>query len=249
MLRIAIIDNEKTVREGLVLLLQHFSNDIELIQEASGISDGLQLLKEFKPNLVFLDVELDEGTSFDILNQLETYDFHIVFITAYNKYAVNAFKFSALDFIQKPVSLEELSVAVQKAKEQIKSDHFVHQFKILNESLSELKQGEQKIVLRDQKSLYFVKVNEIYNLEAKGSYTQFYLTDNRKIIVSKNLKEYESLLEPFHFIRTHQSHLVNVSKIIRLDKTDGGSIVLENKMEIPISQRKWDEVIRIFEDK
>ena len=246
-MKVLLIDNEENIITSISSMLQNHCEGIKEINYANGVKYGIAKIEEFKPNIVFLDVEMDDGTGFDLVSQLKEINFQLIFVTAHNKYAINAFKFSAIDFIQKPVDIDDLITAFNKAKSQIHSKDIINQFQILKDSISNIQNKDQKIVLKDNKSIYFIQVNDIFNCEAEGSYTTFHLVNNQKITVSKPLKEYELLLETFGFFRPHNSHLVNSSKITRLDKANGGLLILNNKAEIPISQRKWDYVLQLLD--
>lgn len=241
-----VIDNEELIRTGFVRNLKKLTAYVDSVEEADGVESGIQAIKKYNPDIVFLDVEMDDGTGFDLIKKIGQFDFQLIFITAFDKYAVNAFKLSAIDFLLKPIDEDDLISTLNKAQEAIKTKDISNQLEVLKNSLVELKSTDQKIVLKDNKSMYFVRINDIYNCEAEGSYTTFNLGDGSKIVISKPLREYEELLEPFGFVRTHNSHLVNTQKISRLDKADGGMIVLENGSNVPVSQRKWDEILRIL---
>lgn len=241
-----IIDNDSRIREGLRQMIQKFCPQITELNEADGIESGIAAISKFNPELIFLDVELDGGTGMDLLSKLKNYNFDVVFITAHNKYAVDAFQFSAIDFILKPIGLEDLLNAIQKAKTSIANKDLVKQLNILKESFDNLSGSDKKIVLKDSESIYFVKVSDIVHCKAEGPYTEFYLTTQQKITISKSLKEYEELLEPYGFIRTHHSHLINIKRIVRFDKADGGTIVLENKEVVPVSQRKREHILELL---
>lgn len=241
-----IIDNDSRIRDGLRQMIQKFCPQITELNEADGIESGIAAISKFNPELIFLDVELDGGTGMDLLSKLKNYNFDVVFITAHNKYAVDAFQFSAIDFILKPIGLEDLLNAIQKAKTSIANKDLVKQLNILKESFDNLSGSDKKIVLKDSESIYFVKVSDIVHCKAEGPYTEFYLTTQQKITISKSLKEYEELLEPYGFIRTHHSHLINIKRIVRFDKADGGTIVLENKEVVPVSQRKREHILELL---
>jgi two-component system LytT family response regulator len=146
----------------------------------------------------------------------------------------------------KPIDSEDLIKAVDKAKENLKGKTMELQFQILQESLIAISINEKKIVLKDSESIYFVKVSDIVHCKAEGPYTEFYLIPQQKITISKSLKEYEEPLEPYGFIRTHHSHLINIKRIIRFDKADGGTLILENNHEVPVSQRKREQVLELL---
>lgn len=224
-------------------MIEKFCPQVTEMNEAGTIQSGIEAISKHTPDLVFLDVELDEGTGMDLLSKLKQYEFDVVFITAHNKYAVDAFKFSAIDFILKPIGVEDLLNAFQKAKANLTNKSLAKQLDVLKENIGSLSTPDKKIVLKDSNAMHFVKVSDIIHCKAEGNYTEFYLSNKQKLVTSNMLKEYEEMLEPFGFIRTHHSHLVNVKKIIRFDKADGGTLVLENDHEVPVSQRKKDLVL------
>lgn len=241
-----IIDNETPIRTSLHEMLHAFCPEITQIQEANNIKSGLQMIQSYNPDILFLDVELDEGTGFDLLSQLPSYTFQLIFITAHDKYAINAFKFSAMDFLLKPIDPESLVHSVNRAMRNIKNDPG-KQLAFLLEQVQTKAEPPKKIVLKDLHKTYYVRIDEILYLEAEGIYTKFFLTTDRQILVSKNLKEYEGMLEPLGFVRTHHSFLVNPEKIRMFDRTEGGMLVLEEGKPIPVSQRKREVVLRILE--
>lgn len=245
-LKTLIIDNEEQIRKGLVKQLKALCPNVSEIREAAGVTEGLKAIGEYKPDLVFLDVEMDDGTGIELIQKLGAFNFQLVFITAHDKYAINAFKLSAIDFLLKPIDAEDLIKAVEKAEQNIKSKTTDLQFQILQESLSSITINEKKIVLKDSESIYFVKVSDIVHCKAEGPYTEFYLVPQQKITISKSLKEYEELLEPFGFVRTHHSHLINIKRIVRFDKADGGTLILENKQVVPVSQRKREQIMELL---
>ena len=219
---------------------------MEDLQEASGVASGLNAIETYQPDIVFLDVEMDDGTGLDLLRKLGNYNFQLIFITAHNKYAVDAFKFSAIDFLLKPIDADDLMTSVGKALRQLKNRDLKEQILVLNESMNKISMEHKKIVLKDKDSIYFVKVNDIIRCHAEGPYTEFFITAGQRITISKNLKEYEEMLEPFGFIRAHHSHLINIRKITRFDKTDGCTLIMENNDEVPVSQRKKEHLLEII---
>lgn len=245
-MNVLIIDNDKKVREGLKEMLQKFCPAIKNIEEASSVETGLAAIQRSTPDLVYLDVEMDDGTGFDLIKKIGTYNFQLIFITAFNKYAVDAFRMSAIDFLQKPIDLEELLESVEKAKNSISNQNLQKQLQVLYESMGAMRTNEKKIVLKDNEAIHFVRVQDIIRCEADGAYTKFHIANSSPILISKSLKEYDDMLTPFGFIRCHHSHLVNTSKILRFDKTEGGSLILENNDYIPVSQRKKDQVLEFL---
>jgi two-component system LytT family response regulator len=248
-MRLLIIDNEPNLRIALRILLQAFCPEIITIEEADGIQSGLQKIKNFHPDIVLLDVEMDDGTGFDLMKQLPHPAFQLIFVTAHDKYAIEAFHFSAIDYLLKPVDPDALQKSIQKATRNIQSKDLGRQIEFLLHQLSDKQDHDKKIVLKDIDNIYFVKVSDILYCMAEGTYTKFFLQSRPPVIVSKNLKEYENMLEPLGFIRTHHSYLVNPSKIIRFDKSDGGSLILEDNLKVPLAQRKKEWVLSLLEGK
>jgi two-component system LytT family response regulator len=217
--------------------------------EADGVATGLQKINSFKPDIVFLDVEMGDGTGFDLMNKIPSPSFQLVFTTAHNKYAIQAFKCSAIDYLLKPIDIDELENSLQKAATNISNNSLSRQIAVLMQQLTTKDAGEKQIVLKDSEASYFVKVTDILYCEAEGSYTKFYFNSEKPIIISKNLSTYEELLGPHGFIRSHHSYLVNPSHIKMYDKTDGGTLVLDTGHTVPISHRKKDYVINLLENR
>jgi two-component system, LytTR family, response regulator len=242
-----VIDNEETVRMGLVEMIELFCPQIDEIETAVSVVTGVEHIQKYRPDILFLDVELDDGTGFDILSQLSSMPFQLIFTTAHNQYAIKAFQFSALDYLLKPINPELLRNSVQKAAQNVRNNDLQLQLQILMQQLAMSKEMYKKIVLKDSNSTYFVKLDDIIFCQAEGTYTKFYIKDSAPILISKNLKEYESLLEPLGFLRTHHSYLVNPEKIKTYEKKESGSLVVEGDHLIPVSKRKKDFILKILE--
>ncbi|MEM6297057.1 MAG: LytTR family DNA-binding domain-containing protein [Bacteroidota bacterium] len=245
-MQVLLIDDNTTLREGLELLLRNYCPQIEVINQANSLQTGLQAIKKYEPNLVFLDVELGDGTGIELLEKIGNPDFHVVFVTAHDKYAVDAFRLSAVDFLLKPIDPEELIKSIQKVEQRIRSDQTRLHYEVLRQNLRP--DTEKRIILKTQESIHFIKVSDIIRCESSGAYTTFILVGQKDIVTSKGIKNYDALLRDFGFIRTHQSHLVNVRKITRIDKADGGAIIMENEDMVPISQRKRETVMQLLEE-
>lgn len=242
-----IIDNETPVRNTLKSLIGSHCPSITEINEAVGVGTGYLAINSYKPDIVFLDMEMDDGTGVDLLKKLGEYNFQLIFITAHEKYALDAIKMSAIDFLLKPIVVDDLISCVKKASENIKNQSLQKQIQVLKDSLVSLKSNDEKIVLKDSESIHFVRLNDIVYCDADGPYTTFYLVNNEKILISRTLKEFDELLETKGFFRTHKSYLVNISKIVRFNRAEGGMLIMENGMEVPVSQRKRDEVMGILQ--
>ncbi|WP_323789327.1 LytTR family DNA-binding domain-containing protein [Psychroserpens sp.] len=247
-MKILVVDNEINIREGLVEMITNFCDDVSEIHEANGVQSGLEKIEDVSPDVVFLDVELDDGTGMELLSKLSEINFHLIFITAHNKYAIDAFKFSAIDFLLKPIAPDELIIAFEKVKQQYKNKHLSNQLQVMQDSLNKITLLDKKIVLKDSNSIYFINLNDIVRCESSGQYTEFYIEDSKRIVISKSLKEYEELLEPYGFIRPHHSHLININKILRFDKVNGGSLIMETLEEIPVSFRKKAQILQFLDN-
>lgn len=247
-MKILLVDNETKVRTLLKDMINVVAQGLHTIEEADGVVTGLQKIKNFHPDIIFLDVEMNDGTGFDLMQQIPKPSFQLIFTTAHNQYAVQAFKCSAIDYLLKPVDFTELENALQRAAANISGQTLNQQMEVLLHQLSS-KNNDKQIVLKDSEASYFVKVSDILYCEAEGSYTKFYFAAEKPIVISKNLSTYEDLLGTNGFIRTHHSYLVNSSKIKMYDKTDGGTLVLTSGHTVPISHRKKDYVMTLLENR
>lgn len=246
-MKVLVIDNEESIRESFISALRVFCPQIEHIEEADSIASGKEKIESYEPELVFLDVELGDGTGMDLLSQLEKITFNIVFITAHNKYAIDAFKYSAIDFLLKPINPEELIRSVHRAEKKCNSDNLVKQLTVLKNEYSNTSRQDKKIVLSEHDSIHIVKSSDIIYCSSEGNYTTFYTsTSEGKIVISKNMKVFEDLLSPIGFIRVHNSYLININKIEKYDKGDGGLLYVTGGIKIPVSQRKKELLMSLF---
>ncbi len=246
-MKLLIIDNEANQRTAIRVMLEAFCPEIDMLVEAGGVQTGLAAIHRFQPDIVLLDVEMDDGTGFDLMRQVANPSFQLVFVTAHNQYAIEAFRFSAIDYLLKPVDPDDLQRCVKRATDRLQAKDLGKQIEFLLKQVSGKPDADRRIVLKDIDNVYFVKVSDILFCEAEGTYTKFYFSAGTPILVSKNLKEYESILEPLGFLRTHHSYLANPGKITMYDKTDGGMLILEGGHTVPVSQRKRDTVLSILE--
>lgn len=241
MLRAVIIDDESNNIDNLRALLTKHCPDVAIAGTASNADDGKQLILELNPDLVFLDIQMPVKNGFDLLSSLDSYEFEIIFVTAYDQYGIQAVKFAALDYLLKPVNIEELKKAVQKANE--KSQQKKQNFQLEN-LISLLKQQQQKdehrIALPTSRETRFAYPADIVRCESSNNYSFFYFATGEKIIVSRPIYEYEELLTPYGFIRCHQSHLVNKKFIRSWIKEDGGYLLLTDNTQLPVSRQKKD---------
>jgi two-component system, LytTR family, response regulator len=247
-MKILLIDNEDDIRSILKEMILQINPTLHQIEEASGVESGLIKIQSFQPEVVFLDIEMDDGSGFDLLKKINSPTFQLIFTTAFNQYAIQAFKFSAIDYLMKPVDPIELSNSLNRAIQNISQKDLRKQLDVLMQQLPGKAVHDGQIVLKDLDATYFVKINDIMYCMAEGAYTQFFIRQSDPILVSKNLHSYEDLLTPSGFIRTHHSCLVNPTHIKMYDrKTE--SLVLEGGHSVPVSQRKRDHVIQILESR
>ncbi len=237
MIKAVLIEDEPQLMETNRLMLEQNFPNIKIVGEADTVAKAVKTIQEQHPQLVLLDIELADGNCFQVLNQCRPYTFKPVFITAYNHYAIKAIKFSAIDYILKPVNEYEFCNAINTAITSINEDEIKLQtFNFEQQYNSETK--NKKLLLRTSDTLHLVDINNIMYCRSDNSYTTFYLIDEQEIIVSKSIKEYEEMLSEYDFIRPHQSFLVNLCHVTKIDKTDGGFMVMKNKKGIPISSRR-----------
>jgi len=242
MYKVLIIDDEKKIQVVLKGIIETFIENVEVVSMAKNVADGVEQILLYKPDIVVLDIEMPDGTGFDLLQQLPGIDFSLIFCTAFNEYAIKAFKYNAIDYILKPFDPEDVITAITKAKENRIIKEQSKQVDKLLSFMHDNKKKNDKIVLKTATDIYVVQINNIYNCQSDGGYTIFMFNDDRKILISTNLKSYEDILYEHGFIKTHKSHLVNTNHIDRVRKKDGGFIVLNNGREIPISSRKRDAI-------
>ena len=250
MITAVLIDDDKHLRQGLTALLERYTNEIQIIGEAESVKTGVVVLEKLKPQVIFLDIHLSDGTGFDILEQLKgKINAHIVFITAHEQYALKAFKFSALDFILKPVDPEELQNSIMKIKDAVgKTNSFDH-IDLLLENIRKKVDNFKRIALSTSDGIHLFEVADIIRCEAKGNYTEFFIKNHKPVLISKTLKEYEEMLTEHGFERIHQSHLINLSYLKSYIKADGGYVIMADNTKISIAQSKKErlqELIKTF---
>ncbi len=246
MIRTLLIEDEKANLQNLIFLLEQHCPEVEIVGTAADVTSGVDTILKHRPELIFLDIQLKTGTAFDILNHFDHPDFEVIFVTAYDHYAIRAIRISALDYLLKPVDPEELITAVHKMKEKKKgqiASQLENMFQILKST-----QEEPKIALSSFDRIELIPLRKIIRCEGDNNYTHFILNNGKKITITKTLKEYEQILEPLGFIRTHQSHLVNLHHITSYVKKEGGYLLLSNQDQIPISKvRKPGVLPKIME--
>jgi two-component system LytT family response regulator len=240
-LKTLIIEDEPAIRKELEWLASQ-EKSLKLEGTAHSVTSALQLIKDIDPHLVLMDIQLTDGTAFDILNKLENPSFHIIFITAYDHFAIKAIKFGALDYLLKPIDGEEFSTTILKLNKKLSDANHSDQINIAKEQHAKnVISINSTLCINSVDCLQMIKLNEIIYLSGEGSYTQFHLENNKKTTASKPLKYYEELLPAEFFLRTHQSYVVNKNFIDKYLKT--GVLVMTDLSEIPVALRRKDFVL------
>jgi two-component system, LytTR family, response regulator len=235
-----IIDDEPDAVDFITSIVKEYCPDLEVAGKAHSAEEGVKVIKEIKPDLVFLDVEMPNGTGFDLLTHFPDKRFDVIFITAFNHYAIKAIKFSAVDYILKPININEFIGAVKKVIHKHRTDSFMDNdnFEIL---LENIKSGHPtRLVIPTSDGREYLNPNDIIRIEADRSYSWFYITGKRKILVSKHLKEFQEILSDRNFFRPHNSHLVNIDFVKKYIRHDGGYIEMSDGSQVPVSRNRRD---------
>lgn len=247
-LKVFIVDDEYQSRNLLSkLLMEHFP-DIIVTGNAANVEEALAGIREFNPGLVFLDIEMNGETSFDLLRKIEKRNFHVIFITAHNSYALKAFRFNAVDYLLKPIVLDELKEAVAKAVNQISGERAVSDIQIENlvQAIRDPKKMNDKIAVPTSDGFVLVSLKEIVYCRANGNYTEFHLLGKKQLLSSYTLKQYHEMLEGQNFFRAHRSFLINLSYVKMYRRGEGGTIIMTDDSEIELSRQNKDAFLQLF---
>lgn len=237
-----IIDDDQLARKGLRRILEHNFEDIEIMGEADSVTSGLSLIKEFNPDLVFLDIEMPDGTGFRLLDQLPKVNFKIVFTTSYSDYAITAFKYSAFDYIIKPVSIENIRSTISRIKENPTLLE-KHRIEVLRKNLIHTSDEDATIALPEINGFSIIKVKDIIRCEGERNYSRIFFTDGKSLLISRTLLEFDNMLVSHGFFRIHRSHLISLRNVNRYLKSDGGVIEMVDKTQLPISPKFKNELL------
>lgn len=236
-----IIEDESQAISALKSELLLHCPEVTVIGEARTVKEGIEKIKALQPHLVFLDIQLTDGLGFDILAALETQNFKVIFTTAYSQYAIKAIKFSALDYLLKPIDSEELKAAIQKAS-LVPPKNELSQLELLIQNYKNTTQ-RKKIALPTTEGISIYEIDSILRCSAESNYTCVYFTNGKKALFSKTLKEFEELLEGSDFERIHHSHIINLNNLVSFVNKEGGYVILSDKSNLPVSQRKRSQLI------
>ncbi len=247
MLKAIIIDDIESIRKENSNIIKSNCPNITIIGEADSVASGISLINHLTPDLVFLDVEMPDGSGFDLLQKLKPISFKVIFVTGYEDFAIKAFRFSAIDYLLKPLNSKELIEAVAKVEDSLNKEIFDTKLNNLFANL-ERPNNLKKLILKTSDKIYSVNIQDIVHCESDKNYTTFHFINSPKLLVSTNLKEYELLLTPHNFFRSHKSHLINMTFFDHYIKSDGGNtIVMKNKTKVPLSIRKKDDFFDLLE--
>ena len=235
-----IVDDLSDARLAIRSDVEAYCPEVLIVGEADGVVSGAKMIKELEPDLIFLDIQMQDGSGFDLLEITGTDKFKVIFTTASDEYAIKAFKFSAVDYLMKPIDPDELKEAVEKS---LKNAH--------NGSVEVLKDVIQdgsikRIALNTQEKILIKEISEIVRCESNVNYTMFYFSDSTRLLVTKTLKEYDELLSTYDFLRVHQSHLINSKYVKEYNKSDGGYLVLKDNSTVPVSTRRKNIVMEMI---
>lgn len=244
MIHTLLIDDEKDARMLLRRTLESHFPDVQVLAEADDVESGARAIQQHSPHLIFLDIQMRSGTGFDLLRRLEKRDFEVVFVTAYNAYAMQAFQFAAFSYLLKPVKLSELEAVMERFRQQQTPAVEESRLQVLWQHY-EL-ESSQQLVLPNQDGFRVVELQEILYLEADRNYTWFHLQDGSRELISRTLKSYEDLLHKFSFYRIHQSYLINLTHVKRFRKTDGGLVEMPNGQALPLARQRKQGFLRKF---
>jgi len=233
-----IVDDEKNGRENLCGLIEKYCPQINIVAEAASVTEAIQKIEEFQPKLIFLDIEMPGGNGFSLLEHFKSFPFEVIFVTAYDNFAIKAIRFSASDYILKPINLNELIIAVDKVSQRISQRGENERIRQLYQN--SLHPSNPKIGLPTGERIEFVEVKSIIRCQGEINYTHLYFSDRKPMLSAKSLIEFEELLSEYGFIRVHKTHLVNMNHVASFTRNDGGMLILSNGDSVLISRRRRD---------
>jgi len=243
MIRTVLVDDETDNVRVMQKLLETYCPQVNIVGTAEGVESALQLIRTVKPDLAFLDIEMIQGNAFDLLNQLLPLQFQVIFVTAFDAYAIRAFKYSAVDYLLKPVDVDDLCRAVEKAEAKLAQKDMA-QIRTLLENFGAAQLSQQKMAIPTLTGLSFVKISDIIRFEAKGHYTGIYLSNGEMMLTTRNIKDFENLLPEAIFYRVHNSHIINLQRIQKYQKGRGGYVIMEDGTSIEVASRRRQEFMQ-----
>lgn len=243
-MRAIIIDDESKSRSAISSMVKKYCPDVAIVAEADGMKNGIEEIQKHNPDLIFLDIQMRDGSGFDLLKQIDDITFKIIFITAHNEFAINAFKFSAVDYLLKPINGRDLSDAVQRAQKMITKEEADLKMSVLN---GNAQSAEKRIVLKTTDSIYIANLRDIVRCEADGNYTNIHLQDGKKILMSKSLKEFDDMFSGAGFFRIHNAHLINLAYLEKVKRSRGGEVMMKDASIIPVAFARKQALMKVIE--
>jgi two-component system LytT family response regulator len=241
-----IVDDEDLARKNLEYMLNEHCPQVEVIGTAANAREGKKFIESNHIDLLLLDIEMPNGSGFDLLESLEDeVNFKVVFVTAYHDYALRAFRFSAVDYILKPINAEELQAAIDKVRPGEDREPR-EKIETLIDNMQRRGENLNKIALASMEGLQFVNLDDVIYCESLDNYTQFYLVDGKRIMVSKTIKHFEEVLDETRFYRVHRSNIINLKYIDKYVKGEGGYVVMKQGQRIPVSRRRKESFLQLF---
>lgn len=246
MIKCIIVDDEQKNRETLHTMINTFCQGLEVTDLVSDIQSAKSIIESTKPQLVFLDIEMPPHTAFDLLRSLEYVKFEIIFVTAFSHYAIDAIKYSALDYILKPINIDELKKGVDRAKKKIESKvhNYAEQLDVLLQNPNQLK----RIIVNSTNETKVIEIDEIIHIQAENTYSSIFLINYSRILSPKPIFEYEKMLSPIGFFRVHKSHIVNINQIDKVQKGDNAGIKMKNGTIVPLASRKKESFMNYMKE-
>ncbi|MGD1846494.1 MAG: LytR/AlgR family response regulator transcription factor [Salibacteraceae bacterium] len=243
-MKVLIVDDEPDALDNLEIMLSDWTEGIEVVGRAQGVATGVKKFRETQPDIIFLDIEMPDGNGFELLAQLPTAGFHVIFVTSHDRYMLRALRLAAIDFLLKPINPVELQSAVQRAQQKLneKDEHTKRQ--VLQENLNA--DEPSRLVVSDKNNIYLIEISDLLYCKGEGNYTTFYLREESPVVISKTLKTYEKLLLDEHFFRVHNSYIVNLKAVKRIEKGTSDRLVMRNGDKVPIATRRKSEVIQLL---
>ncbi len=246
MIKAILVDDEKNALEMLEWQLHNYCPQVEIAAICNSADSGIEAIEQHKPNLVFLDIEMPKKNGFELVQSFTNPSFDVIFTTAYNQFALKAFRFAALDYLLKPIDADDLVAAVKRYEKKMLHNNFKQQLDILMQQYNQPNTLPEKISFATQQAIHFIKPAIIVYCESDSNYTTLHFIDKSKMVVSKTLKEVEEMLVHYHFYRIHNSYIINLKQVNRYVKTDGGSIEMTNGAQLPISRQRKEDLMNVL---
>jgi two-component system LytT family response regulator len=245
MLRTIIIDDDPKTCEILAHIINDYCPNVTLVARAGDVRSGVAAIIEHEPDLILLDIKMPDGSGYDLIKHFDKPDFKVIIISGYLEYAIKGYKYGVIDYILKPVDLDEFIFAINKADDMVRFEEKLR-FKALADNINLLSKAH-KIILKTSEHIHLINIGDIIRIVADGNYCTFFICDGRKILISRPIREYEKLLIDKGFHRIHKTHIININKVSYFDKTDGGDVVMSDGSKVPVSSRKKEELLSLLE--